>query len=100
VLEADAYIFSRATFAWDGLEPEKIVVIHPSIDAFSPKNQDQSPQQSLAILVRAGIIAGDGSDPATFVRFDGSPGRVDRRAELVQDTPLLPNDRLITQISR
>jgi trehalose synthase len=100
VLQADAYIFSRATFVWEGLEPEKTVLIHPSIDAFSPKNQDQTPEQSLAILTRAGIVAGAESDPATFVRFDGSPGRVDRRAEMVQEVPLRPDDRLVMQISR
>jgi len=100
VLEADAYIFSRAKFSWEGLDPEKIVVIHPSIDAFSPKNQDQTPEQSRTILARAGIIAGEASEPGTFVRFDGSPGRVDRRAEMVQDVPLQPDDRLVMQISR
>jgi trehalose synthase len=100
VLEADAYIFSRATFVWEGLEPEKTVLIHPSIDAFSPKNQDQSPEQSLTILTRAGIIAGDDTEEATFVRFDGSPGRVDRRAEMIQEAPLLPDHRLVMQISR
>src|SRR5579862_5366564 len=34
VLNADAYVFSRATFAWEGLDQERIAVIQPSIDAF------------------------------------------------------------------
>jgi trehalose synthase len=39
VLDADAYVFSRPTLAWEGLDPQKTSVIHPSIDAFSAKNQ-------------------------------------------------------------
>jgi trehalose synthase len=37
--EADAYVFSRKAFVWEKLPDEKISIIPPSIDAFSPKNQ-------------------------------------------------------------
>ena len=37
---ADAHVFSRQAFVWLGLDPEKTVIIPPSIDAFSPKNQE------------------------------------------------------------
>nr|MBA3431972.1 glycosyl transferase family 1 [Actinomycetota bacterium] len=40
---ADAYIFSRKTFVWDDLDGDKIHIIAPSIDAFSPKNQELDP---------------------------------------------------------
>jgi trehalose synthase len=40
VSAADAYIFSRAEYLWDGLDPERLHVIQPSIDPFSPKNMD------------------------------------------------------------
>ena len=40
IQEADAYVFSREAFAWEGLERDKIWVVPPSIDAFSPKNQE------------------------------------------------------------
>jgi trehalose synthase len=36
VRDADAYVSSRAAFAWEGLEKE-VAIIPPSIDAFSPK---------------------------------------------------------------
>ncbi|HZM76760.1 MAG TPA: glycosyltransferase [Candidatus Limnocylindrales bacterium] len=39
---ADAYIFSRAEYLWDGLDPARLHVIQPSIDPFSPKNIDLS----------------------------------------------------------
>jgi trehalose synthase len=84
VAGADAYVFSRATFAWEGLEHERIAVIQPSIDAFSAKNQPQRPHQSLSILTRAGLLSHHNAGRATFTRTDGTPGRVDRRAELLE----------------
>lgn len=98
-LGADAYVFSRPEFVWNGLSESLTAIIQPSIDAFSPKNQDQSPSQSLAILSRAGIVP-DHATEATFTRFDGTPGRVDRRATMIQEAPLDPEDTLVTQISR
>jgi trehalose synthase len=37
---ADAYVFSREAFIWDGLERARIELIAPVIDAFSAKNQE------------------------------------------------------------
>jgi trehalose synthase len=101
VTPADAYVFSRQCFAWEGLENDRIIVIQPTIDAFSPKNAAQSSEQTLAILAAAGIVPGDATTPpATFTRADGTPGRVDRRAELVEVGPLAPGDPLVLQVSR
>lgn len=100
VLGADAYVFSRATFAWEGLDQGRIAVIQPSIDAFSPKNQKQSPQQSLAILCQAGIVPHRTAARPAFTHDDGSPGRVDRRAEMLQAAHLAPDDQLVVQVSR
>ena len=55
VEQAEAYIFSRQEFAWEGLDRERIWVVPPSIDAFSPKNQDLEPAVVAAILHAAGI---------------------------------------------
>ncbi len=100
VQEADAYVFSRANFAWDGLERDRITVIQPSIDVFSPKNQDQSRQQSLAILSRTGILPHRATRDPTFTRSDGTPARVDRRASMVEVSPLTLADSFVAQISR
>jgi trehalose synthase len=97
---ADAYVFSRVQFAWDGLDPRKIAVIHPSIDPFSAKNQDQTPAQTTAILTRAGILADGGHEQATFAHGDETPGRIDRSATLLEAEPLSPGDRFIVQVSR
>ena len=88
VLDADAYVFSRSAFAWDGLDRDKIAVIQPSIDIFAPKNADQSREQCLSILSRAGILELRPTVAPTFTRTDGTPGRVDRRAEICEIAPL------------
>jgi trehalose synthase len=100
VLPADAYVFSRAGFAWEGLPRERISVIRPSIDAFSPKNAEQDREQSLAILSTAGIVDHDLNANPTFTRSDGTPGRVGRSAEMVEEQPLEGDEPLVTQVSR
>jgi trehalose synthase len=100
VAEADAYVFSRNAYAWEGLDPERVAVIQPSIDVFSPKNAHQSQQDSQAVLARCGLIVDRVGGEATFTRSDGSPGRVDRRAELVQQESLTPENKVIAQVSR
>jgi trehalose synthase len=101
VSEADAYVFSRESFAWEGLNRERIVVIAPSIDVFSPKNEDIDPATVLGVLRATGIVA-DGADagPARFVRLDGTPGRVDRRSELLGTGPVQAQTPVVLQVSR
>jgi trehalose synthase len=100
VAAADAFVFSRSAFVWDGLPEQKIAVIPPSIDAFSPKNAEQTPAQSRAILDAAGIVPAPGHAAATYTRWDGTPGRVDRRAAMVEEASLSPDDRVVMQVSR
>jgi trehalose synthase len=99
---ADAYVFSRSSFAWEGLDRDRIFVIPPSIDAFAPKNQDLDAETVRAVLRASGVIvdAGRESGPATFVRRDGTPGRVERRARIVHEQPLAPDDAVVLQVSR
>ena len=97
---ADDYIFSRRAFVWDDLPDDKIQIVPPSIDAFSPKNQDMAPTQVTAILHAAEVVT-DGSpgEEPTFVRVDGSEGRVTRAADVVGG-PVPEGARLVVQVSR
>jgi trehalose synthase len=99
VAAADACIFTRAAYAWDGLSPEKIVVIPPSIDVFSSKNLPLSAPRVSAILAVAGIAEGPRGD-TTFVRLDGSTSRVERQADLLGTGPVPEGAAIVTQISR
>ena len=100
VLDSHVFIFSRAGFAWEGLPRDRISVIRPSIDAFAPKNAEQSREQSLAIMATAGVLAADVSAYPTFTRSDGTAGRVERRAEMVEEEPLHADVPVVTQVSR
>lgn len=100
VERADGYVFSRAQYLWQGLEPAKAWFMPPVIDPFTPKNQDLEPASVDAILRAIGLAA-DGLDGApSFVRGDGTPGRVERRAELLQDAPLPTDAPAVVQVSR
>jgi trehalose synthase len=100
VEQAEAYVFSRQEFAWEGLDADRIWVVPPSIDAFSPKNQDLEPPVVGAILHAAGLSSTPGSGAPTFLREDGTPGRVDRRADVDEDGQLTLDAKLVTQVSR
>ena len=97
---ADAYVFSRHAFEWEGLDPARIAIVPPSIDAFSPKNQALAPEAIEAILAVAGLAPGDEHTSATFVHQDGSTARVDRRAMLWEEETLPADAPLVVQVSR
>jgi trehalose synthase len=102
VKPAETYVFSRESFAWGGLDRGRIVVIPPTIDAFAPKNIDLDDHTVSAVLRTIGMIA-DGAErppPVTFERLDGTPGRVERTARLVEDEPLRPDTPVVVQVSR
>jgi len=100
VVDADSYVFSRREYVWDGLDARRAWVMPPSIDAFTPKNQDLDPAPVEAILREIGLLADGLVHPPGFVRADGTPGRVERRAEILQDEPVPLGARLVAQVSR
>ena len=100
VLEADACVFSRRAFVWEGLDEDKLWIVAPSIDAFSPKNQEMDPAVVDAIVARIGIAPADQTGSPVFTRQDGSEGRVERAAELDQESPVPPGAPLVVQVSR
>jgi trehalose synthase len=100
VSPAARYVFSRESYVWEGLDPGRVEVIRPSIDPFSAKNQQLSEPQRRAILHAAGIVPDGGPGDPTYARHDGSTGRVDLRARMVEDAPLEPDAPVVTQVSR
>ena len=98
----DAFVFTRADFAPDWIDRDRLHVITPSIDPFCTKNAELSPAEARSILQFVGLLGGDGrADLATFRRRDGSPGRVDRRVDILQTGPPPdPATPLVVQLSR
>jgi trehalose synthase len=94
-------VFSRRQYGWENLEPSRIAVVPPCIDAFSPKNQTLAPDIVAAILDAAGLIPdGSARAAATFVRRDDTTGHVTTRAEMIEDEPVPADAQVVTQVSR
>jgi trehalose synthase len=100
VEQADAYIFSRREYLWDGLDPKKAWLMPPVIDPFSPKNQELEPAVTAAILKQIGLIPDGLAGAPVFTRADGSPGRVEREAAILQEEPAPDEARMVAQVSR
>src|SRR3954451_15884670 len=98
---ADVYVFHREAFVWEGLERDRVAIIEPTIDVFTPKNRDID-EATVAAVLRTCAIVPDGREPVpvTFERTDGTPGRLRRRARIVEDQPLRPETPLVVQVSR
>ena len=97
---ADAFVFSRPSFVWEGLPADRIAVIPPSIDAFSPKNQELSPAAATAILATTGLFDTYVSTTPAFIRADGSRAVVERRTAMFGAPPPPDDVRAIVQVSR
>jgi trehalose synthase len=101
VAPADADVFSRESLIWDVLDRNRTVVIPPTIDVFSPKNEDLARDAVLDVLRASGVLSGDCTPGGgTFMRGDGTPGRVDRRAEMFQARELDADAPVVLQVSR
>jgi trehalose synthase len=68
---------------------------------FSPKNEDLPSETVMGVLRASGVLADAGDpDSAVYRRHDGSPGRVDRRAELFEEQRLTAAMPVVAQVSR
>jgi trehalose synthase len=76
---AQVCTFSRPQYAWEGLNKERVAVIPPCLDAFSPKNQRLVKATVAAILNAAQIVPSANQGKADFIRQDGSRPRSRRR---------------------
>ena len=99
---AHGYVFTRKTYVPPMCDLARTEIIPPTIDPLSPKNQDMTAETARTILVHTGIVEGPANTGSReFTREDGSPGRVDRSADVIRlgrapswDTPL------VVQVSR
>ena len=96
-----AYVFTRKEYAPAWIPDELVTVIRPSIDPLATKNVDMSADHAEDVLSYVGIIDGARPSPVPFTRADGSPGRVERFADISRTGP--PPDLtapLVVQVSR
>ncbi len=100
VAAADATVFSRRSFVWDGLDPARVTIITPSLDAFAPKNQLLDEPTVAAILAASGVRSDSPTAPPAFARMDGAIDLVARRATMTEERPLRADERCVVQVSR
>jgi trehalose synthase len=101
VAKANALVFSRKAFVWEDLPDDRISIIAPSIDAFSPKNQSM-PFTAITAVLRAAGLAAHHHNPsrAVFERLDGSVAHVTRSARMIEEQELRLDTPLVVQVSR
>jgi trehalose synthase len=100
VVEADAFVFSRREYVWEGLDADRAWLMPPAIDAFAPKNQELDAPTVDAILQEIGLLADGPRRAPGFNRSDGTPDRVERRAEILQVEPFGDDAQVVVQVSR
>ena len=94
-------VFSRRQYGWENLDPDRIAVIPPCIDAFSAKNQQLDEAIATAILSASGVVpASTGTGEAVYVGRDGELGHVTRKATMIEDAPIPSEATLVVQVSR
>jgi trehalose synthase len=98
---ASGYVFSRREYVPAWIPDERVAIIPPSIDPFSPKNQYLDEYTVQGILSKIGVL--DRPTPGgtvTYLGRDGTPGSVTRSAEVTADDLPGPDDPLVVQVSR
>jgi trehalose synthase len=98
---AEKYVFSRREYVPSWLADDNVSIIPPSIDPFSPKNQDLDAATVRAILARIGVLDGAAPQvPARFVRRNGDMDTVARPAVITGEGRSSPGDPVLLQVSR
>jgi len=78
----------------------RVWIVPPTIDAFSPKNQELEPDAVAATLEVIGLSESGSDSVPMFRRQDGTPQRVNRPARIEQDERLPAEAQMVTQVSR
>ena len=101
LVAARGFIFSRREYVPRQIPGDKVAIIPPSIDPFSPKNQRLNADTVRATLSTIGVLDGTApSERTAFTRRDGTTGYVRQRAEITGDSRPKPDDPLVVQVSR
>ncbi len=98
---ARGFVFTRREYVPAEIPADKVEIIPPSIDPFSPKNETLDPATVHGVLATIGVLDGQAPrEPTAFTRRDGTTGHVTRRAQITGDSRPGPDDALVVQVSR
>jgi trehalose synthase len=98
---AHGFVFSRRQYVPSWVPDGSTWIIPPSIDPFSAKNQELTPETVRAALATIGAVDDARPDkPGRFMRDDGSTGEIVRAASVVGARLPGPGDPVVVQVSR
>ncbi len=97
--EADAFVFTKACFAPDWVDPDRLHVITPSIDPFSPKNEVLDADSVATVLTASGLVTGT-VDSTAFRHQDGRLDTIDVTVDTLGTGPVPADAPVIAQLSR
>jgi trehalose synthase len=101
LMPAHGYVFTRRQYVPPWVPGSLTRIIPPSIDPFSPKNEEIGADTVRAILAIIGVLSGD-PPPVSghFTRQDGTSGEVTRAATVIGEARPGPADPVVVQVSR
>jgi trehalose synthase len=99
---AHAVVFSRVEYVPDWVDMDRCWMIPPSLDPFTAKNAELSPESVQATLLQTGLVDFPGDHGSLeFRRRDGSTGMVRQHLGLIAGDQRIPPDaELVLQVSR
>jgi trehalose synthase len=98
---ASGFVFTRREYVPAQIPGDKVEIIPPSIDPFSPKNENLDAATVRGVLATIGVLDGMAPRvPTAFTRSDGTVGHVSRQAQITGDGRPGPDDALVVQVSR
>ena len=99
--QCQAFVFTKRSYAPEWVAREAVVVIPPSIDPFSVKNQELSTSEISTILSEAGVLAKSGHKRRGVQPPSSCAFAISHRATVIEDGgPIDPSVPLVVQVSR
>lgn len=98
---ADAFVFTRAAYVPEWIDPDRYRLIPPSLDPFTAKNEPLTDDDVRWTLSKAGLIELPKVEGTIgFTRRDGTRGAMREHDGLVLGGPFPGRARLVLQVSR
>jgi trehalose synthase len=95
---ADRFVFTKARFAPEWVDPDRLHVITPSIDPFSAKNARLDPESVRRILTTTGVL--DATPNGGLERAEGRLRPLDVVVDTLGTGSIPPDAPLVVQLSR
>jgi trehalose synthase len=97
---ASAYVFTRHSYVWEGLDRRKVALIPPCVDPLALKNIELTPAQQGSIMSITGLVAARSNGDVSFERPNGARVAVTHPADVLEVVRVPAGAPIVTQVSR